>query len=292
MMAPTQATETGFDVRRLSTVGRELWRRYGSEAKLTNARKLHAAATGGAQTVEAYPWRIVLEPGNICNLRCCTGRARTEPLARGFLQRADAERFLDELWPHLVQVNLFNWGEPLLNRELPEIIASIHGRGVGTQIHSNLNHLPDGLAERLVESGLDFLVGSIDGATQDTYATYRRGGSCERALANLRRMVEVRRALGRQTPRIVWRFLCFPHTCTRYQRPAGWLRNWRWTIWPLAKGRWTGRSTTSMASRAPARWMRSSRPTARTCTTFRSSISTVRCCPAAWSASSGSRGAT
>jgi len=71
-----------------------------------------------------------------------------------------------------VQVNLFNWGEPLLNRELPEIIASIHGRGVGTQIHSNLNHLPDGLAERLVESGLDFLVGSIDGATQETYATY------------------------------------------------------------------------------------------------------------------------
>jgi len=200
-----------FDPARQSKVGRALWQRYGTEAKEANARRLHQAMAWGEDRVDAYPWRVVVETGNICNLRCCTDRTSRWGMARGFLTLGDAQRFLEPLWPWLVQVNLFNWGEPLLNRDLPEIIRLIHDHHVGTQIHTNMNYLPDDLGERIIEAGLDFLVASIDGVTQPVYETYRKGGSCEQALANLKKLVEMRNAKNTDTPRIIWRFLCFPH---------------------------------------------------------------------------------
>lgn len=201
-----------FDVTTQSQVGRGLWARYGDSTKLANAEALEQAIAAGAECIETYPWRVVAETGNICNLTCCADRTGRSGLPRGFLRAADVERFLQPLWPYLVQVNLFNWGEPFLNRELPQIIATIHDHRVGTHVHTNMNHLPEGLAERVIDSGLDFLIASIDGVTQPVYETYRKGGSCQRALQNLKTFIDIRNQRRSDTPRVVWRFLCFPHT--------------------------------------------------------------------------------
>jgi MoaA/NifB/PqqE/SkfB family radical SAM enzyme len=74
-----------------------------------------------------------------------------------------------------------------------------------------MNRLPPTMAERIIEAGLDFLVASIDGVTQEVYAQYRVGGSCQQALRNLSQLVRRRNRRGVRSPKIVWRFLCFPH---------------------------------------------------------------------------------
>lgn len=196
---------------KLSKVGGQLWQRYGSTFKERNAVRLGELQNVGSEQIDAYPWRIVLETGNVCNLKCCQARGCVPQLRTGFLTADAVEPMLAELWPFLVQVNLFNWGEPMLNPELARIVRIVHAHDVGTQIHSHMNDLPEALAEGLIDAGLDFLVASIDGVSEQVYQQYRIGGSAEVALGNLKTFVEVRKAKKSSTPRIIWRFLCLPH---------------------------------------------------------------------------------
>jgi MoaA/NifB/PqqE/SkfB family radical SAM enzyme len=226
------------------TAGR-LWQRYGNAEKQGNALRLAHLKAECAQRVDAFPWRVVLEPHNGCNLRCPECGAHEGELSKGSLSPDDAAQYLRELWPYLVQVNLFHWGEPLLNDRLPEIIALIHNHRVGTQVHSNLNHMPAGLAKRLIESGLDQIVISIDAVTQATYERFRRGGRLESAIANLRQLIETRRRLGSDTPRIEWKFVTFEHNLSELEAARqlaaevgadafitadGYLQGRRWTL--------------------------------------------------------------
>jgi hypothetical protein len=66
-------------------------------------------------------------------------------------------------------------------------------------------------AEEYVESGLDFMVLSIDGATQPVYERFRRNGSLEIVFGNIRKLLEARRRLRKRTPVLSWNFLAFEH---------------------------------------------------------------------------------
>jgi len=66
-------------------------------------------------------------------------------------------------------------------------------------------------AEAYVESGLDSVNLSIDGATQPVYQRFRRNGDLELVLGNLRKLVAAKRRLGKRYPLLAWNFLAFEH---------------------------------------------------------------------------------
>jgi hypothetical protein len=74
----------------------------------------------------------------------------------------------------------------------------------------SLKFSDDSLVE-LLRCGLGIISVSMDGATQETYAQYRRGGSFELVANNLRRLVGLKQQLGLTFPLIEWRFLRFRH---------------------------------------------------------------------------------
>ena len=76
-------------------------------------------------------------------------------------------------------------GEPLLNRQLPEMIAAAHGVGLYTIVSTNAQALTRSLSEALVKSGLRRIIVSIDGFSEESYAAYRVGGSMHKALEGL-----------------------------------------------------------------------------------------------------------
>jgi MoaA/NifB/PqqE/SkfB family radical SAM enzyme len=118
---------------------------------------------------------------------------------------------IDQIAPYAYRIELYNWGEPLLHPDIIEMIEYAHRKRISTGVSSNLNQLDAETAERLVRSGLSQLLVSIDGATQETYAAYRQGGSLETVLDNLRTLIEVRRALDSATPFIATRMLVGKH---------------------------------------------------------------------------------
>ena len=194
----------------------DFFARYNSPRKLANlVRAKRAMARRDELLHGIFPTLALIEPANVCNLSCpgCpTGRGDEDTRRKGLLDPATLQRVLDEVGDYLYSVQLFNWGEPLLNKKLPELVAMSHARGIGTVVHTNFSvPLKEDFLERVVASGLDYLILSIDGATQDTYEVYRRGGKLALVLDNIRTVVRLRRKLRQSRPRIVWKFLEFDH---------------------------------------------------------------------------------
>jgi len=77
-------------------------------------------------------------------------------------------------------------GEPLLNKDLPQMIAEAHDAGMFTIVSTNAQAMTEEMAEALVKAGLDRIIISMDGFTEESYNAYRIGGSLEKTKAALR----------------------------------------------------------------------------------------------------------
>lgn len=134
-----------------------------------------------SETPAGGPETGMIEPTNLCNLACptCpTGTGKMKPLPQMLLARFDeALRKLAALRTKLRNLALWNYGEPLLNRDFPAMIAHANEAGVGVVKVSSNVHFPDEIrGGALLRSGLDVLVLSVDGASHESYQTFRKDG--------------------------------------------------------------------------------------------------------------------
>jgi len=160
-----------------------------------------------------YPYWLIIDPCNCCNLRCpfCpTGQGRNVR-TKGKLSLDNFKRIVDKLGPYLIHVDLVNWGEPLLNENLLEMVSYAKQHHCDIKIDTNLTLLTEERARGLVLSGLDKIVVSIDGLTEETYGRYRQGGDFRAAMNNLLLLVKTRKVLKKTKPYITWQFLVFRH---------------------------------------------------------------------------------
>jgi organic radical activating enzyme len=168
----------------------------------------------GAIRLRSLPTKLTIEPVNVCNLRCpaCFTGIGAVGRPRSLMSLDLYRQLLHELGDTLFELELCNWGEPLLHDELPVMIGEATARGISTLISTNFSVPFDAArAEALVRAGLTVMGVSLDGAAQDSYATYRVRGQFDRVLANCRLMQEAKRRLGSALPKIYWSFHVFPH---------------------------------------------------------------------------------
>jgi MoaA/NifB/PqqE/SkfB family radical SAM enzyme len=187
--------------------------RHAGPRKTANVLLVESERMRRRTQLRGKPYYYFVDPCNVCNLRCplCpTGNGLLDR-SKGMLKLADYRVILDKIAPYAVEVSLHNWGEPLLNKEIFEIIKLTNERGIATNMSSNLSLEKDNLAERLIESGLEYLIVSLDGVSQEVYERYRVRGDVELVFDNLRALVEAKRRLGSRTPVVEWQYLVFKH---------------------------------------------------------------------------------
>ena len=181
--------------------------------KVLNALWAEVEFRLGRTQLQSRPYIYFVDPINVCNLRCplC-------PTGSGNLKRPqklmDWETFtraIDAIAPYAFQVRLYNWGEPTLHPHIYDMIRYVRGKNIGVVMSSNLVRLTEHDVQQLVESGLEYLTVSIDGATQDVYSQYRVRGDLEAVLKNLRAILAYRRSVGRTTPFVEWQFIVMKH---------------------------------------------------------------------------------
>ena len=103
----------------------------------------------------------------------------------GLLTMDIFHRVLDNVKESVHTMQFYFQGEPLLNKQLPEMIAAAHKLGLYTIVSTNAQALNRSITEALVKSGLNRIIVSIDGFSEESYATYRVGGSLHKALEGL-----------------------------------------------------------------------------------------------------------
>lgn len=81
------------------------------------------------------------------------------------------------------------------------------GKGIYTATSTNAHYLNDENARKTVESGLDRLIISIDGTTQDVYQQYRVGGKLDKVIAGAANIVKWKKQLNSRKPFVFFQFL-------------------------------------------------------------------------------------
>jgi MoaA/NifB/PqqE/SkfB family radical SAM enzyme len=162
------------------------------------------------------PEAIGLETSSVCQLRCpscpTTMGAIAGAVGSGFLKLADFKKIVDGN-PDLKLIELSNYGEAFLNPDLLAILEHGHRRGVALTLRNgvNLNTVKDEVLEGLVKYGVRAITCSIDGATAQTYAVYRRRGDLSVVLRNIRKLNAFKASYGSKRPVLTWQFVVFGH---------------------------------------------------------------------------------
>ncbi|HLA52285.1 MAG TPA: radical SAM/SPASM domain-containing protein, partial [Flavitalea sp.] len=98
-------------------------------------------------------------------------------------------------------------GEPYLNPEFLDMVRYASLKRIYTATSTNAHYLNDENARKTVESGLDRLIISIDGTTQQVYQQYRVGGNLEKVIAGAKNIVAWKKRLGSRKPFVIFQFL-------------------------------------------------------------------------------------
>lgn len=155
------------------------------------------------------PFTINFEPTTACNLRCpeCPSGLRQFTRPTGNLKADFFRTNINQLSDHLLYLIFYFQGEPYINPSFLEMVRHANEKRIYTITSTNGHFLNDANAKRTVESGLDRLIISIDGTTQETYEQYRKEGQLEVVLQGVRNMVKWKKKLKSATPHIVLQFL-------------------------------------------------------------------------------------
>ena len=178
--------------------------------KVLNFLRIELQLKSGRTQVKGYPYEWEIDTTNICQLKCplCHTGLGTVNRQKGVMHFDLFKKTIDEIKDYCIWLSLYSWGEPFLNKEIDKYIAYANQANVATIISSNLNKpLTKDMAERLVLSGLDSLIISLDGTTQEVYEVYRVGGYLERVLENIRLLSQTKAELGRTKPFMEWQFI-------------------------------------------------------------------------------------
>lgn len=178
--------------------------KYLDKRKASNRYLSILEARNRVTDIQTLPSELVIDPTNLCNLRCplCPTGRRAPGLAKGQLSVDDFRRIIEKMRNSLCVVWLQNWGEPTLHKELGELVEIADRNSVLTYLASNLNRLDDRTEDAILNRGLKFLKVEVDGASEESYRKFREGGELKRVLENMNRLAERKRSLGLAYPTI------------------------------------------------------------------------------------------
>jgi radical SAM protein with 4Fe4S-binding SPASM domain len=117
--------------------------------------------------------------------------------------RSTIDQLKDDLWYLL----FYFQGEPYLHTGFLEMVKYASGKGIYTATSTNAHFLNDAAAKATVDSGLDRLIISIDGTSQESYQAYRVGGELNKVLEGAANIVKWKHTLRSKTPHLIFQFL-------------------------------------------------------------------------------------
>lgn len=143
----------------------------------------------GMPDTGAYPPVVGIESTNNCNLDCvmCPRQEMTRPVAD--IEMGLFHKTVDDIAGKTEFIWLQDYGEPFLNKNIFEMIRYARAKGLKVGISTNVTVMTDKIIAGIFDSGLDYIIFAIDGATKETYEKIRVGAKYDKVLENARRFL-------------------------------------------------------------------------------------------------------
>jgi radical SAM protein with 4Fe4S-binding SPASM domain len=135
------------------------------------------SSVSGKADILGMPVSVSMELTNCCNLHCpeCSSGSGRMQREQGFMNIELFKKAIKELSPYLYNTNMYFQGEPMLHPLFFSFLANT--LNTYTTVSTNGHFLSEGNSEKIVKSGLNKLIISLDGIDQNTYSSYRINGN-------------------------------------------------------------------------------------------------------------------
>ena len=155
------------------------------------------------------PFTLSIEPTTACNLACpeCPSGLKQFTRPTGKLNLELHEKMLQQIHKSVFYVNYYFQGEPFLNPKFLSLIRQAKQYNIYTATSTKAHFIDQKKAEEIVQSGLDRLIISIDGLTQETYQNYRVNGKLDKVIAATKFLLEAKKQAKSNTPFLIFQFL-------------------------------------------------------------------------------------
>jgi radical SAM protein with 4Fe4S-binding SPASM domain len=196
-------------------------KRHGLLSKLVRASRDYL---GHRLICSQLPFRIWLEPTNICNIKC---EMCPNPLIprdqKGKMQFSLYKKIIDEVGSFVDELYIFHRGESLIHPQLPEMIKYAKERGVLVKLNTNATLLTEKKSRDILDSGLDLISFSVDGYEKDVFERIRAGAHFDRVVENVKTFLQLKKREGFKHPLTqieIMEFLAYSDTDIEEKRSA------------------------------------------------------------------------
>ncbi len=163
----------------------------------------------GRDRAPALPDIVQIESTNICNARCVFCPRDAMERRQGVMDWDLYCKVVDECAAlRIGHVRLHNYGEAFVDRRLVEKIRYAKQHGIAeVGVISNGSLIGEDVARGVVEAGLDAINISVDASGKETFERTRVGLKYDQVIANIERLVRLRRELGTRRPKLILSFV-------------------------------------------------------------------------------------
>jgi len=120
-------------------------------------------------------------------------------------------RIMDTFGQDIFFLLVYHQGEPYINKHFSEFVRIAKKRRIYVTTSTNGHYFTAKTIRETIESGLDSMIVSIDGTSQESYARYRVGGTLEKVIAGTKALMLERQNMGSRTPNVALQFLVMKH---------------------------------------------------------------------------------
>ena len=159
----------------------------------------------------SFPKEVWIENTNVCNANCvmCPREKLTRPF--GFMKLSLFEKLIREISEQkdaVERVHLHNYGEPLLDKELPVRIKLAKDYGIKhLYFVTNASLLVPELAEKIISAGLDEFKISFYGVDKQSYNSTMKRLDFDTTTRNIKDFFLIRKKMNASKPKVVIQYL-------------------------------------------------------------------------------------
>jgi radical SAM protein with 4Fe4S-binding SPASM domain len=159
------------------------------------------------------PSILTIEPTNVCNLKCplCATGSGNMKRSRGKMSLSTFKNILEKLGDDIFFLLLYHQGEPYLNKDFLAFVKLAKEKNIYCTTSSNAHYFDEKNIRATIRSGLDSMIISFDGTSQDVYEKYRVGGHLESVISGLKQFVQIKKEMKSKTPLLAVQFLVMKH---------------------------------------------------------------------------------
>jgi radical SAM protein with 4Fe4S-binding SPASM domain len=161
------------------------------------------------KTIKHFPISIAVEPTTACNLGCpeCPSGLKSFTRPTGNLNPETLQKIIEQTKDRSFYLTFYFQGEPFIHPKFLEMVDYAHNNKFYVATSTNAHFIDQSTAEKTVKSGLDRLIISIDGTTQEIYEQYRKKGDLSKVLEGTQNIIEAKKKLKTKTPVVIFQFL-------------------------------------------------------------------------------------